>query len=168
MPPLHRHTKGHVHSRPNYKLQPGSVCATRSTETAVYCHQGGTPEWYCWLTTLNRTTLSQRGTRGNARSPISNHGHVFGRDRGTHKDTQTGQTYLWLWKGRLKQTRAEQRDGVQQSLVHKERRRWKQGNSVCSFYMSQFVFHCVSLMRYVRQKQAETELSDRTRDSVHA
>lgn len=55
--PLHRHTDTEGQT---INCSPAQ-CATRSAETAVYCHQGETPEWYRWLTTLNRTTASQRG-----------------------------------------------------------------------------------------------------------
>lgn len=64
----------------NYSL---AWCATRSLETAVYRRQGETPEWYRWLTKLNGTTVRGDINIGSAHSPISNHGHVFGRDGGT-------------------------------------------------------------------------------------
>lgn len=35
--------------------------STRSTETPAYSLQGEKPETYCWLTTPNRTTGSQKG-----------------------------------------------------------------------------------------------------------
>lgn len=102
----HLHTARHIHSWPTaaelsaqQQRHQFSVTTGESSEsTLLACN-----------TEKDNKKSEWNASGGRVHSPLSNHGFVFGSDGGTHKDTQTGQTWLRLWWGQWKPTRAERR-----------------------------------------------------------